>query len=118
MNIVSGHIESNGATRFRSDHFELELSPEAVPSSAIGKLINLGIRSENMLIGEDGPPGEVKLIEPLGDETLIFFSCGQEDLLVAKVSADREFRPGEKIRFGLSHSGIHFFDTEAGFRLE
>ncbi len=118
MNIISGRVEDGGARRIVADHFEADLSPEFTPSSAIGKRVNLGVRSENMIIGEKGASGEVKLIEPLGDETLVFFSCGSDDLLVAKVSADREFRPGDAVRFSFRPEGIHFFDPDSGMRVE
>ncbi len=117
MNIVSGRMEDGSSPRFVADHFETDLSPEFTLSSAVGKRINLGVRSENVLIGESGAPGEVKLIEPLGDETLVFFSCGSEDLLVAKVRADREFKPGDAVRFGFQSGAVHFFDIEDGARL-
>lgn len=118
MNIVSGRVEDGGARRFVADHFETDLSPAFTPSSAIGKRVNLGVRSENVVIGENGASGEVKLIEPLGDETLVFFSCGSDDLLVAKISADREFRSGDAVRFSFRPEGIHFFDLDSGLRLE
>ena len=118
MNIVSGHMENGGGPRFISTHFEMPLEADAVPASAEGKAINLGVRSENVTIGAEGAPGEVRLIEPMGDETLIFFSCGDEDFLVAKVDAEREFRSGENIRFGFQSSSVHFFDAESGLRLE
>ena len=117
MNIVSGRVEDGGSCRFRADHFEVDLSSEITPSSAVGGRVNLGVRSENVLIGENGASGEVRLIEPLGDETLVFFSYGPEDLLVAKVSADRQFQVGEKIRFRFDLGGVHLFDIEDGARL-
>ena len=118
MNIIPGRIESNGSSNFVSELFELGIAPDSVPGSAIGKDINLGVRSEKVTIGEEGASGEVRLIEPLGDETLVFFSCGNEDFLVAKVDAEREFSPGDQIRFGFLPGGMHFFDAESGVRLE
>jgi multiple sugar transport system ATP-binding protein len=117
MNIISGRVEDGGPLRFVSDHFETDLSREFTPSSTIGKKVNLGVRSENVTIGESGALGKVKLIQPLGDETLVFFSRGSEDLLVAKVSADREFCSGDAIRFGFRPEGVYFFDPDSGTRM-
>ena len=118
MNVVSGRIENSDSSKFVSEYFELNIEPDAVPGSASGKAVNLGVRSENVTIGDEGAAGEVRLIEPLGDETLVFFSCGDEEFLVAKVDAEREFSPGDKIRFAFQSSAIHFFDAESGVRLE
>jgi len=118
MNIIPGRIENSGSSNFVSEQFELGIAPDSVPGSALGKDINLGVRSENVTIGDEGASGEVRLIEPLGDETLVFFSCGNEDFLVAKVDAEREFSPGDNIRFSFQPGGMHFFDAESGGRLE
>ncbi|MEE9255671.1 MAG: ABC transporter ATP-binding protein [bacterium] len=118
MNIIAGAATNTGDPRFTSDHFEVPLSDAAIPPSVAGKRVNLGVRSENVIIGDDGAEGEVRLIEPLGDETLVFFSCGEEDFLVGKVDADREFSPGDKIRFGFEPGRLHFFDIDNGSRLE
>ena len=118
MNIVAGTATNSGTPRFTSDHFEVPLSKTAIPPAMDDRRINLGVRSEHVVIGEEGAEGEVRLIEPLGDETLVFFSCGEEDFLVGKVKADREFRPGDKIRFEFEPGGVHFFDIENGIRLE
>ena len=118
MNVIPGRVENGGAPRFASEHFEVSLAPDAVPASAGGRTVNLGARSENVTIGAEGVPGEVRLIEPMGDETLVFFSCGSEEYLVAKVDAEREFSPGESIRFGFQPGGLHFFDAQSGLRLE
>ena len=118
MNVISGRIENSDSSKFVSEYFELSIEPGAVPGSAIDKAINLGVRSENVSIGDEGAAADVRLIEPLGDETLVFFSCGNEDFLVAKVDAEREFSPGDNIRFSFQPGGMHFFDAESGVRLE
>ena len=117
MNILSGQVRETGSFLFVTDHFEMNLSLPSASSFGGGKRVHLGVRSENVVIGDDGPEGRIKLIEPLGDETLVFFSCGSEELIVAKVSAERVFRPGDPIRFCFNSPGVHFFDPESGVRL-
>ena len=124
MNIISGSFSSSGSLIFRSSatfssgSFEVSLPKGLIPESIIGESINLGVRSENVIISENGAEAKVELIEPLGDETLVFFSYGTEDLLVGKVDADREFAAGDIIHFTFDPKGLHFFDNENGDRLE
>ncbi len=118
MNVIPGRVENGDSARFVCEYFEMNFPQDAVPSTSLGKEINLGVRSENVSIGDEGAAGEVKLIEPMGDETLIFFSCGDEEYLVAKVDADREFSTGDNIHFSFRPGGMHFFDAESGVRLE
>ncbi|MDP6367939.1 MAG: ATP-binding cassette domain-containing protein, partial [Nitrospinota bacterium] len=72
MNIISGQVRTNGSVLFSNGHFEMNLSLPSATSLGVGKRVNLGVRSENVVIGDDGPEGRVRLIEPLGDETLVF----------------------------------------------
>ena len=57
-------------------------------------------------------------MEPLGDVTLVFFSCGDDLRLVAKVDGDCDYRVGDSIRFTCNPSGVLFFDAQQGVRLE
>ncbi|MED5578568.1 MAG: ABC transporter ATP-binding protein [Nitrospinota bacterium] len=117
MNILVGSFSNSETSLFRSDFFEVSLPNSSIPVSIIGKRISLGVRSEHVIIGEKGTKAKVKLIEPLGDETLVFFSYGTEDLLVGKVDADRKFKAGDEICFGFDPKGLHFFDIDNGIRL-
>jgi len=124
MNIIPGSFSSSSSlifsssATFSSGSFEVSLPKGLIPESIIGESINLGVRSENVIISENGAEARVELIEPLGDETLVFFSYGTEDLLVGKVDADREFAAGDSIHFTFDPKGLHFFDNENGDRLE
>ena len=51
--------------------------------------------------GPEGWPATVSLIEPLGDETLVFLDYGGPASLVAKVDAEEKVAVGDRRRFAL-----------------
>ncbi|MDA1000884.1 MAG: ABC transporter ATP-binding protein [bacterium] len=118
MNMISGRISAGENPLFQSEQFELSLRRDTVPASAFGRKVNLGIRSEHIRMGSAGVRGEIKLLEPLGNETLVFFTYGADPLFVAKTSADQEYRVGDSIHFDFNPNGVLFFDAEDGKRLE
>src|SRR5690606_24408385 len=80
MNLVAGEVvHEGGAARFRSPRLEVDLAgPYAkVPP---GK-VTLGIRPEHVGIGVGGDGKNVmpvRLVEPLGKDTLLYFDDGSE----------------------------------------
>ena len=85
MNLIAGEVaHDNGTVRFRSARFDIALPPRfnAVPP---GK-ITLGIRPEHVgvRVGQDGGATlPVRLVEPLGKDTLLYFDDGTERAFVA-----------------------------------
>ena len=118
MNTIQGRVFHDDAVGFRAPHLELELPKEAVPEAALGREVYLGVRAEHIVLGPSGTPGAVMLTEPLGDVTLVFFSCGDNMRLVAKVDGDCDYRVGDSLRFTCNPSGVLFFDAQQGVRLE
>jgi multiple sugar transport system ATP-binding protein len=95
-----------------------------------GQSINVGIRPEHMYIQEPPTPEEltqaqlgelsveVKVVEPLGRETLIRASLpGSLTVINIQTSADIRSRPGEQLSLQLDLSQLFIFDTATGDRL-
>ena len=61
--------------------------------------------------------GTVRLIEPLGDATLVFFEYGNGTRLVAKIDPDLVYKSGDSFRFTFDPANCHLFDPESGVRL-
>lgn len=118
MNTIRGRISQDGTYCFQALQLELELPREAVPVSALGRDVCLGVRAEHLLLGPRGTPGQVVLTEPLGDATLVFFDYGGEAQLVAKVAGDQEYDVGDRLHFTCNPNGVLFFDADNGVRLE
>jgi len=117
MNVIAGQIDCNGAYCFRAPQLEIELDGFGVPAAAVGAQIALGVRSEHVSLGDTGVPAEVRLTEPLGDETLVFVDYGGASDIVAKMSGDCALRVGDRVHFGFHASGVLFFDWPDGTRL-
>ena len=118
MNLISGRLSDTSPPRFQADNLDLKLSVGAAPCAATGRDVCLGVRSEHVLLGAQGVAGCVRLTEPLGDETLVFFDYGGPSQLVAKYRGDRTFNVGEAIVFNFDPKGMLVFDAQDGTRLE
>jgi lactose/L-arabinose transport system ATP-binding protein len=85
MNLVGGEIvRDDAAVRFRAAGFEIELPDQfkkAPPGAA-----TLGIRPEHVGVARDGDGDialPVRLVEPLGRDTLLYLDAGSERAFVA-----------------------------------
>ena len=81
----------------------------------------LGVRPEEVIIRrEQGPgsvPGEVFVVEDLGNERLITLDLGGQ-FAVARVAADYPAEMGERLGFGFDPERAHLFDPFSERRLE
>ena len=117
MNFLAGEIEArDGRLQFNGTSLRQPLAG-GLPASLAGRKIVLGVRSEHVDVGGGTAQGRVQLIEPLGDESLVFFEFGGDAPLVAKVDAETGLRPGDNLTFGFNPAGYHLFDAGSGARL-
>jgi multiple sugar transport system ATP-binding protein len=115
MNVIEGRVSDEHPPRFQAHHLEIELAEKAVPVA--GRDVSLGIRAEHVHLGDSGLPATVRLTEPLGDETLVFFDYGGETQLVAKTDGDCALQVGDRVHFTFDAGGVLFFDAQDGARL-
>ncbi|MCR5266068.1 MAG: sn-glycerol-3-phosphate ABC transporter ATP-binding protein UgpC [Cyanobacteria bacterium RUI128] len=112
MNFIDAVVE-NGGLKFENTFIPL-------PEEIINRLNNvkelvLGIRPENMTIGEHKFVVEVEISEMLGSEKIAYFDI-QGKKCSAKLSPDYEI--GEKLELALSPENILFFDKSTGVRID
>jgi multiple sugar transport system ATP-binding protein len=116
MNFIEGEArEASGRLGFRAPMGDLTLSRS---TGAVGPAV-LGVRPEHIVLA-DGPdtwPAAVSLIEPMGDETLVFLDYGGPASLVAKVDAEEKVAVGDRRRFGFRSDKLVFFDGATGERI-
>ncbi|MGQ9629473.1 MAG: ABC transporter ATP-binding protein [bacterium] len=116
MNFFAATLEGAEEKLFvATEHFRLPL-PDAVARKvrrrATSRDVVLGIRPEDIAIGQGEIQGEIYVIEPLGRDTLVTLNVGGETI---KVIAPSGFKAGhgEQIKLALSLERVHLFDKEA-----
>jgi len=117
MNFIDGAVEASGdALRFATVGGALDLGRRERASAG---LVTLGVRPEHVRLSADGEgwPAAVSLIEPMGDETLVFLDYGGPASLVAKVDAEEKVSVGDRRRFTFRTERIVFFDAATGERV-
>jgi len=95
----------------------------ALPADAAragrGKAVKLGIRPENIHIGdaffdahkESALTARVEIAEPLGNEILLYINFAGNPL-VARTPPGGVYAPGAEIKFAVDTDKLHFFDRE------
>ena len=117
MNFLEGVLtSSNGGPIFKSGSLEISLPEESTQNIKDNKVV-LGIRSEHVNVSDGALRGQARIIEPLGDASLVYFEFGEEEELVAKVSPELRVSPGDQLMFSLQASHCHLFDQSDGHRL-
>jgi ABC-type sugar transport system ATPase subunit len=116
MNLIAGEImQAGGAARFRSPRFDVAL-PEHLEAAQAGRA-TLGIRPEHVgvhLRGKGDCELSVRLVEPLGKDTLLYFDDGTERAFIA-VSEGLEMadvKSGARIALSFDPRRLYLFSTD------
>jgi multiple sugar transport system ATP-binding protein len=126
MNFFKGTLESsNGSVTFVGDCGSVDL-PEEKASRLAGKAggpVVLGLRPEDAAVGpasgetaRDRISAEITVIEPLGDDMLVYLSAGEEDF-VLKLEPSTDLEVGAPVSVSIDTSKVHVFDDETGVNL-
>jgi multiple sugar transport system ATP-binding protein len=116
MNLIAGEIvHDGGMLRFRSLRFDIALSPlwrDAKPGHA-----TLGIRPEHVGVkrrGNGGTELPVRLVEPLGKDTLLYFDDGTPRAFIAVSEGLQmaEVNPGEPIGLTFDPARLFLFGQD------
>jgi ABC-type sugar transport system ATPase subunit len=118
MNLIAGEIAgAAGGPEFRSRHFSLALPP-TFGDVATGP-VTLGIRPEHLQVRTDGAgPTDiempVRLVEPLGKDTLLYFDLDPERPFIAITEglAMAELDAGDRIGVTLTRELIFLFGAD------
>ncbi len=117
MNLVAGEVlGANGSARFRSSYFELAL-PETLQGAKPGAA-TLGIRPEHVAVTGNGTGAaaelQVRLVEPLGKDTLLYFDDGSDRAFVAVTEglAMADIQVGARLGLVLAPRLLHLFDAD------
>jgi ABC-type sugar transport system ATPase subunit len=113
MNLIPGTLEATAAgARFRSPGFALDLPPHLAPPAPLP--VTLGVRPEHLGVQPNGGAlqAEVRLIEPLGKETLLYFDHGGEKPLIAVVEGTRAVQLGARLGLSVDPQRLYLFDAD------
>ena len=118
MNLVAGEIVQDGAgARFRSANFNVAL-PGRFKDVKPGA-VTLGIRPEHVAVGGNGGAPQaaslpVRLVEPLGRDTLLYFDAGSERAFVAisEGLAMAEVQVGAPLSLCFDPERLHLFGAD------
>lgn len=118
MNLIEGHLQR---VADRSVFISRVGDEVLLPSGAVGTATKvdalLGVRPENLIVGEVGFEAEVSLVEPMGSETQVVCRYGGSNIVV--LLRDRQdVRRGQTIRLRPAEEAIHLFETETGLSLK
>jgi ABC-type sugar transport system ATPase subunit len=110
MNFVEVEVasESDGY-HARREGLDL-LVPSERGEKAVGdERVILGIRPEDVTLADDGIPGEVYVVEPLGRDDLLDVHIGEASIRVLADPTLR-IRIGDTVRLGFNTEKVQFFD--------
>ena len=115
MNFLKGEVTVNGTASVRTEG-GTSLPVGGTPRASDGQPVIYGIRPEHLLLGNDGIPAEVIVLEPTGSETQAQLRIGGQD--ITGVFRERlSAKPGEMIHVMPRPDLVHLFDSETGARL-
>jgi ABC-type sugar transport system ATPase subunit len=113
MNLIPGVVEQTSeGIRFRGVHFTLDL-PLALAHVAPGPA-TLGIRPEHLSLQpyDQAFKAAVRLVEPLGKETLLYFDYGGDRPLIAVVEGTQRFHTGVQLDLACDPRRLYLFGTD------
>ena len=125
MNFLSGRIlQGDAGLVFEGQDFRLAL-PDALEecvAECIGKEVDLGIRPEDLMSAPAGAPegtyipGEVQLVEALGNELLVYIKHTDTNL-IWRADPHLGTGPGDATRLLPKPDRIHIFECDTGRNL-
>jgi ABC-type sugar transport system ATPase subunit len=119
MNILAGRGHGAGDAGGKGGVVDVGVWSVPVTLERYEGEIHLGVRPEHVgLVDPDQGLGsaEVRVVEPLGAETLVRLDAGGQPL-VARVPGLRDFRPGDRVGVKVDRQHVHLFDA-AGERID
>ncbi len=123
MNFMTGILKKNGRLVFQQHGSDFNLAVPAALEAGLASYgrneIFLGIRPEH--IYSHKPAGaetlssfkaNVNVVEPVGNETFVYFSTGTKEQYVARFATDTPPEVGKQFELLFDTAKIHFFDKD------
>jgi len=115
MNFLS--VRQDGST-LEHETFDYEIGSETADALVdASRNLTMGIRPEHISItsGDQGNaiPTTVKVTEPMGEITYVYFEIGEETY-TASIDGERRIESGQEIHVVFPEEKIHIFDGQSG----
>ncbi len=111
MNFVNVEVGTeDGTYHARHEGLDVTVPAERGSKAAGSGQVIMGIRPEDVQIADEGVPGEVYIVEPLGRDDLVDVRIGDSSI---HVLADPKLnvKIGDHVRIKFNTSKVQFFDT-------
>ncbi|HST07346.1 MAG TPA: sn-glycerol-3-phosphate ABC transporter ATP-binding protein UgpC [Gemmatimonadaceae bacterium] len=124
MNFIEGVIQraEGPSARMGMCTFKgIDLTLDVPCDSESHGRVFLGVRPQHIEVSADGqnkPRGEVGVVEPMGNELIVYVTLSGGDRLVAVAPPNAMIRPGDTVSVRVRPEGVHVFDGETGRRIE
>jgi ABC-type sugar transport system ATPase subunit len=124
MNFIEGVIQraEGPAGRVGICTFKgIDLTIDVPCDGASRGRVFLGVRPQHIEVSGDGenrPKAEVGVVEPMGNEQIVYVTLSGGDRLVAIAPPQEVIKPGEIVSVRVRPEGIHIFDAETEQRIE
>lgn len=113
MNMLRGIVHTEADHSHWIDLNGIRLDLHADLSAYHAQEITVGFRPETLRLTEDGEKpdliGTVDVVEPMGAETDVHILIGKDSPIIARLSPNRIFHPGDPISLHLDHQHLSFF---------
>ena len=118
MSLVDAELSIDaGRSAVRFGTVAVALPDGHLTAAAAGvSALTIGVRPEDILIGEGAYTGTVRVVEPAGHESIVIVEAGGIALTV-RVAGDRLLRPGETVPLHFRTERMHVFARDGGHRL-
>jgi multiple sugar transport system ATP-binding protein len=123
MNFIKGVIQrTEGAGRMGMCTFKgIDLTLDVPCDGEFRGRVFLGVRPQHIEVSGDGenrPKAEVGIVEPMGNEQIVYVTLSGGDRLVAVAPPEELIRPGDIVSVRVRPEGVHMYDAETGSRIE
>jgi multiple sugar transport system ATP-binding protein len=124
MNFIEGVIQRPEGTtgKFGMCTFKgIDLTVDVPCDGEARGRVFLGVRPQHIEVSGDGqnrPKAEVAVVEPMGNEQIVYVTLSGGDKLVAVAPPQDLIKPGDIVSIRIRPEGVHVFDGETGVRIE
>ncbi|MGH2541334.1 MAG: ABC transporter ATP-binding protein, partial [Ardenticatenaceae bacterium] len=113
MNLAEVEVtRSNGTFHARRPGLDVTVPPERGEKAARERRVVMGIRPEDVTITDEGVPGEVYVVEPLGRDNLVDVKVGDAHFHVL-TDPSLGLQIGDSVKLKLNTRKAQFFDPES-----